>query len=107
MVYIKNDIRNFVEPDISVICNKNKIDQKGCFGAPDWIIEIVSPSSKKMDYVRKTALYREAGVRGYWIVDSEKEMVTVYEADHWDTPVCHLFSEQIKVGFMRIFILIF
>lgn len=97
-VYIKNDNRNFVEPDISVICDEDKRAEKGCLGAPDWIIEIVSPSSKKMDYVRKTALYREAGVREYWIVDPDKEMVTVYEADHWDTPVCHSFSEQIKVG---------
>lgn len=97
-VYIKDDTLNFVEPDISVICNMNKIDEKGCHGAPDWIIEIVSPSSRKMDYVRKTALYREAGVREYWIVDFEKETVTVYEADHWDAPVCHSFSEQIKVG---------
>lgn len=97
-VYIKNDNRNYVEPDISVICDAEKRAEKGCIGAPDWIIEIVSPSSKKMDYVRKTALYREAGVREYWIVDFEKEMVTVYEADHWDTPVCRSFSEQIKAG---------
>ena len=97
-VYIKDDTLNFVEPDISVICNMNKIDEKGCHGAPDWIIEIVSPSSRKMDYVRKTALYREAGVREYWIVDSEKEMITIYEAERWDAPVCHSFSEQVKVG---------
>ena len=96
-VYIKNDDRNFVEPDISVICDKEKRAEKGCFGAPDWIIEIVSPSSRKMDYIRKTVLYQEAGVREYWIVDSMKETVTVYEKACWDTPVCHSFSEQIKV----------
>lgn len=95
-VYIKDD--NFVEPDISVICDKEKIDEKGCHGAPDWIIEIVSPSSKKMDYMRKTVLYQEAGVREYWIVDSAKKTVTVYETDHWDAPVRHSFSDQIKVG---------
>ncbi|MDE7247959.1 MAG: Uma2 family endonuclease [Lachnospiraceae bacterium] len=96
-VYIKADNYNFVEPDISVICDKRKIDEKGCHGAPDWIIEIVSPSSRKMDYIRKTVLYQEAGVREYWIVDSMKETVTVYEAERWNTPVCHSFSEQIKV----------
>lgn len=97
-VYIKNDNRNFVEPDISVICDEEKKNEKGCLGAPDWIIEIVSPSSKKMDYERKTALYREAGVREYWIVDPDRETVTVYEARRWDAPVSHFFLEQIKAG---------
>lgn len=97
-VYIKNDSFNFVEPDISVICNKKKLEEKGCLGAPDWIIEIVSPSSKKMDYVRKTVLYREAGVREYWIVDPSKGIITVYESGRWDAPVCYPFSSQIKVG---------
>ncbi len=97
-VYIKKDDHNFVEPDISVICDKEKLDEKGCHGAPDWIIEIVSPSSKQMDYLRKAALYRDAGVREYWIVDSQREMVTVHDANCWDSPVCHSFSEQIQVG---------
>lgn len=97
-VYIKKDNRNYVEPDISVICHGDRLDEKGCHGAPDWIIEIVSPSSKKMDYERKTALYREAGVREYWIVDPDRETVTVYEAERWDAPVSHSFLEQIKVG---------
>lgn len=97
-VYIKKDDRNYVEPDISVICHEEKLDEKGCHGAPDWVIEIVSPSSRKMDYVRKTALYQETGVREYWIVDPKKEMVTIYKADQWDIPVCHSFSERIQVG---------
>lgn len=97
-VYIKKDDRNYVEPDISVICHGDRLDEKGCQGAPDWVIEIVSPSSKKMDYVRKPILYREAGVREYWIVDPKRETVTVYEQDKWDTPVCHPFTKEIKVG---------
>jgi len=97
-VYIKNDNRNFVEPDISVICDEEKRSEKGCLGAPDWIIEIVSPSSKRMDYVRKTDLYRDAGVREYWIVDPDKETVTIYETKQWNAPVCHSFSERIKAG---------
>ncbi len=97
-VYIKKDDRNYVEPDISVICHGDRLDEKGCHGAPDLVIEIVSPSSRKMDYVRKPVLYQEAGVREYWIIDPKKESVTVYEADKWDTPVCHTFSERISVG---------
>lgn len=100
-VYIKKDDRNYVEPDISVICHENKLDEKGCHGAPDWVIEIVSPSSRKMDYVRKTTLYQETGVREYWIVDPKKEMVTIYEADQWDIPVCHSFTEEIRVGIYK------
>ena len=100
-VFIKKDDRNYVEPDISVICHEDKLDEKGCHGAPDWVIEIVSPSSKKMDYVRKTALYLKTGVREYWIVDPDRETVTIYEADRWDVPSCHSFSEQIQTGIYK------
>lgn len=67
-----------MEPDISVICDLTKLDEKGCHGAPDWVIEIVSPSSKPRDYVKKMLKYGTAGVGEYWIVDSEKKRVTVY-----------------------------
>lgn len=97
-VYIKKDIRNYVEPDISVICDRGRLDQKGCHGAPDWTIEIMSPSSVKMDCERKVKLYHEAGVREYWIVDTEKETVTIYESAHWNAPTRHSFSDRIKVG---------
>lgn len=97
-VYIKKDNRNYVEPDISVICDRDKLDEKGCQGAPDWMIEIVSPSSKMMDYERKVNLYREAGAREYWIVDAETETVTVYDFEHEKDAVQYAFSEQIKAG---------
>lgn len=97
-VYIKKDDRNYVEPDISVICHGDRLDEKGCHGAPDLVIEIVSPSSRKMDYVRKPALYKETGVQEYWIVDPEKEIVTVYTAERWDIPICHPFTKRIQVG---------
>ncbi len=77
-VFLNEDDRNYVEPDISVICNPNKLNDKGCVGAPDWIIEIVSPSSRRMDYTTKLFKYRTAGVREYWIVDPDKNRVTAY-----------------------------
>lgn len=77
-VFLNENDRNYVEPDISVICNKNKITDKGCNGAPDWVVEIVSPSSKPMDYFTKLFKYRTSGVREYWIVDPIKQRVTVY-----------------------------
>jgi len=77
-VYLNKDDKNYVEPDISVICDNDKITDKGCHGAPDWVIEIVSPSSKAMDYFTKLFKYKTAGVREYWIVDPMKQRVTVY-----------------------------
>lgn len=106
-VYVLNDESNYVEPDISVICDRNKLDEKGCHGAPDWVIEIVSPSSKYMDYVRKLGLYQMAGVREYWIVDPVQRSVTVYGMEHEEGPVLYSFSNQIKVGIYEDFFLDF
>lgn len=77
-VFLSEGGENYVEPDISVICDREKITDKGCDGAPDWVIEIVSPGSRKMDYYKKLFLYRTAGVREYWVVDPDREIVTVY-----------------------------
>ena len=74
-VFLNEDDKNYVEPDISVICDPNKLDDKGCIGAPDWIIEIVSPSTKRMDYMIKLFKYRTSGVREYWIVDKAKNRI--------------------------------
>lgn len=92
----ENDI-NYVEPDISVICDKNKISDKGCHGAPDWIIEIVSPSSKQMDYYKKLFKYRTAGVREYWVVDPERQFVTVYNFEK-ETMDQYSFGEDVPAG---------
>ena len=97
-VYIANDERNYVEPDISVICDKEKLDEKGCHGAPDWVIEIVSPSSRYMDYTRKLSLYEAAGVREYWIVDPIQGNVTVHDLEHNEEPELHSFSERVRAG---------
>ena len=79
-VYIggAEDNYNYVEPDISVICDETKLTDKGCVGAPDWIIEIVSPSSIQADYMRKLSLYERSGVREYWIVNPESQTVRTY-----------------------------
>ena len=95
-VFLNKDTQNYVEPDISIICDKNKLDDKGCNGAPDWIIEIVSPSSKRMDYYIKLFKYRTAGVREYWIVDPIREMILVYDFENDDYEQ-YSFSENVKV----------
>ena len=78
-VYLNEDNRTYLEPDITVVCDRDKLDDKGCHGAPDFVAEILSPSSRSRDCLLKLIRYREAGVREYWIVDPERETVTVYD----------------------------
>ena len=96
-VFLNEDDVNYVEPDISVICDLSKLDDKGCHGAPDWIIEIVSPSSKPRDYMTKLFKYRTAGVREYWIVDPDKQIVMVYGFEN-DTVEQYNWGEDVPVG---------
>ena len=95
-VYLFDDDYHLLEPDISVICDPEKIDEKGCHGAPDWIIEIISPTTKQRDYMLKLFKYREAGVRLYWIVDPQEKLVTVYYFEKGE--ITHFpFGESIPV----------
>ena len=96
-VYLDETSDTYVEPDISVICDKNKLDDRGCKGAPDWIIEIVSPSSKQLDYLVKLLKYQASGVREYWIVDPAKNFVIVYNFDTSDSGQ-YTFADTIKAG---------
>jgi Uma2 family endonuclease len=96
-VFLNEDDKNYVEPDISVICDTSKLTDKGCDGAPDWIIEIVSPGSRRMDYFIKLFKYRTAGVHEYWIVDPAKNFVIVYNFDTSDSGQ-YTFADTIKAG---------
>ena len=98
-VKLREDRRTIVEPDISVICDRNKLTDRGCTGAPDWIIEIVSPSNSSHDYILKLNLYANAGVREYWIVDPVKESIFVYylEQEHFKAEA-YTFQDKIKVN---------
>ena len=70
-------VDTMVLPDISVICDHNKLDEYGCKGAPDMVVEILSPSTQRHDQLVKLRLYQQAGVREYWIVDPENRTVRV------------------------------
>lgn len=70
-----------VEPDISVVCDRDKLDKYGCKGAPDLVIEILSPSTRRHDRLIKLNLYQRAGVREYWIVDPDSQSVQVFLPD--------------------------
>ena len=67
-----------VQPDISVICNRKKLGTEGCRGAPDLVVEILSPSNTAIEMQRKFNVYREAGVREYWVLDNEHKTLTIY-----------------------------
>lgn len=97
-VFLFADDSKYLEPDISVICDTDKLNDHGCNGAPDWIIEIVSPGSRPMDYYTKLSLYRSAGVREYWIVDPMKQVVLVYDMEHAAAPAIYSFSDRIKAN---------
>ena len=98
---------NWVEPDILVTCDPSKINEHYFYGAPDWVIEVTSFDSRRMDYIIKNAIYSEAGVREYWIVDSEKEQTAVYRYEEDAAPTIYSFTQTVPVGiFTNLFITI-
>ncbi|MBD5444020.1 MAG: Uma2 family endonuclease [Lachnospiraceae bacterium] len=87
-----------VQPDIMIICDKDKLDGKRCNGAPDFIIEIVSPSNPADDYIRKLYYYEHAGVREYWIVDPRRKTVSVNYFEENKLNIQYSFESTIKVN---------
>jgi len=74
-------VNTVVQPDICVVCDRSKLDERGCIGAPDLVVEILSPSNSKKEMDSKYDLYEEAGVKEYWIVDPRAETVLIYVLD--------------------------
>lgn len=97
-VFLNKDDKTYVEPDISVICDRNKLSDRGCEGAPDWIIEIVSPSSQRMDYLTKLFKYHTAGVREYWIVNPVSQTVQVYSFEGDENSAQYSFTDTVKAS---------
>jgi len=93
-------IKNALLPDIVIVCDKKKIDNAGCRGAPDLIIEIISPSTKKRDMKEKRNLYEKAGVKEYWIVDPYNNTVQVYllQNNEYRKPDIYTEEDKIKVS---------
>lgn len=78
-VYLNQDNQTYLEPDAIILCDKEKMKKNGCYGAPDFVAEIISPSTKSRDYILKMMKYQAAGVREYWILDPEKRTILVYD----------------------------
>ena len=87
-----------VQPDLMIVCDKNKLDGKRCNGAPDFIIEIISPSNPADDYIRKLYYYENYGVREYWIVDPRRKTVTINYFEKDMLNVQYSFDSTIKVN---------
>lgn len=97
------DIENVVQPDLVVVCDRDKIDKRGCKGAPDMIIEILSYSTAKKDLNEKFNLYEQAGVKEYWVVFQGEEVVEVYQlndSQRYEKSGTYHSSDQIKVGIL-------
>ncbi len=89
--------KTWVEPDISVICDKGKLSDRGCEGAPDWIIEVVSPGTEHTDCGIKLFKYRSAGVKEYWIVNPRLRTVSVYDFENDEKHRQYSFDDEISV----------
>lgn len=92
------DNRTIVQPDVFIVCDRGKIHRARCFGAPDMIIEVLSPSTKKKDMFIKLNKYQNAGVREYWMIDLKNERIIVYNFDQDDLVSIYGFSDSIPVG---------
>lgn len=92
--------KNVVQPDISVICDKSKLTDKGCTGSPDMIIEVVSPYNPSNDFVRKLNLYQEFKVKEYWIVNPIDKRILVYvlSDNGYNAPIHYTFNDVVKVN---------
>ena len=96
-VQLDCDNRTMLQPDISVICHRDRIVKKGVYGAPDLCIEIVSPPSRKRDYEKKRMKYQNASVREYWIVDPKTESVLCYFFEESNESHSYTFDDKIPV----------
>ena len=96
-----DEITTVVQPDITVVCDRSKLDKKGCKGVPDLVIEILSPYTAKKDMKEKYFLYEKFGVKEYWIVYPDYKTVSVYTLDinkAYGAPAVYEEEEQVEVG---------
>ncbi len=77
-VQLDNDERTMIQPDVVIVCNPDQIVRRNILGAPDFVLEVISPGTSRRDYVIKLAKYEQAGVKEYWVVDPYKKRVLVY-----------------------------
>ena len=97
-VQLDCDNKTMVQPDLIIICDQNQITEKCIKGAPDFVLEILSKSTRRRDCFLKLHKYENAGVREYWMIDPERKRVVVYFFERDDIPVIYGIADQIPVG---------
>lgn len=97
-VKLSDELLTIVQPDVMIVCDPSKLDKNRCNGAPDFIIEIVSPSNQSDDYIRKLYYYKNFGVKEYWIVDPSNQIITVYNFEKEMYASRFTFDDNVKVG---------
>ena len=97
-VQLDCDDKTMVQPDVIVVCDREKIQNRCIFGAPDFVAEVLSESTRKKDLVLKLNKYMTAGVREYWLVDPDRKKVIVYDFEKEDYPMMYGFEARIPVG---------
>jgi Uma2 family endonuclease len=96
-VQLDCDDKTVIQPDVLVVCDRSKYRNGRVFGAPDLVVEVLSPSSRKKDMQIKLAKYYNAGVREYWIIDPEKKLLVQYDMEHLELPVVYNADMEIPV----------
>ncbi len=97
-VQLDCDDKTILEPDVFIVCDRSKIHNARCFGAPDFIIEVLSPSTRKKDLFIKLNKYQNAGVREYWAIDLRKRLIYVYEFNKEEFMTTYTFEDKVPVG---------
>lgn len=98
------DIRNIVQPDVTIVCDPSNLDDKGCKGSPDLVIEIISPSTASIDYIEKLSLYEKYGVKEYWIIHPIDEIVMIYALEDnmkYGRPTIYSKENSVDVGIFK------
>lgn len=97
-VQLDCDNKTMVQPDVGIICDPSKIKKFGIYGAPDFLVEVISPSTKRKDYTLKLSKYMNAGVREYWILDYAQRKLLVYFFESESCPVIYDLDQPVPVG---------
>lgn len=96
-VQLDCDNKTMLEPDVIIVCDRKKLQRGVVYGAPDFVAEVLSPSTRKRDLTLKLSKYMNAGVREYWIIDPDKKNIVVYDFETPDLPELYTFEHQVPV----------
>ena len=98
-VQLDCDDKTMVQPDVLILCDRKKLVKKGgIYGAPDFIVEVLSPSTKRKDMIKKNQKYMDAGVKEYWMVDPDEKRIMVYLYEDPDVVHMYTFDDEVPVG---------